>query len=187
MIKAGLVCIVSALCLRAAEMQVQFDPSASHIQYTVDSVLHTVKGTFQLKSGTVRFDPAGGKASGILIADATSGKSGDHARDNRMHKDIIQSGKYPDITFAPDTIDAPVKLDGDSSVQVHGMFALHGGTHAITVPAKVHIANGEVTLASTFEVPYIEWGIKDPSTLFLRVSKTVKIDLQATGKLTGAE
>ena len=58
MIKAGLVCIVSALCLRAAEMQVQFDPSASHIQYTVDSVLHTVKGTFQLKSGTVRFDPA---------------------------------------------------------------------------------------------------------------------------------
>jgi polyisoprenoid-binding protein YceI len=186
MIRAA-VFFVSALCLHAAELQVQFDPSASHIQYSVDSVLHIVKGTFQFKSGSIRFDPAGGKALGMLIADAATGQSGDHARDNRMHKDIIQSAKYPEITFAPDSIDGPVKLDGDSTVQVHGMFGIHGGLHEMSVLAKVHIENGGVNIATNFDIPYIAWGIKNPSTLFLRVSNTVKIDLQAVGKLGPAQ
>ena len=183
MIKSALALLFSAGCLYAAESQVQFDAAATKIDYTLGTTFHTVHGTFRLKSGSVRFDPAGGKASGLLSADAASGESGDQARDNRMHKDILQSAKYPDITFSPDSIDGAVKLNGDSQVHVHGTFGIHGGQHQVTVPAQVHIANGEVSLNTSFEIRYVDWGIKNPSTLIFRVNKTVKIDIQAAGKL----
>jgi polyisoprenoid-binding protein YceI len=183
-IKNFFALLVSAYCLHAAESRVQFDPGATRVEYTLGTTFHTVHGTFRFKSGSVRFDPAGGKASGLLSVDATSGQSGDQARDNRMHKDILQTSKYPDITFAPDSIDGAVKLDGDSQVMVRGTFGIHGGQHEITMPAQVHISNGEVSLTSSFDIPYMEWGIKNPSTLIFRVNKTVKIDIQAAGKLT---
>ena len=185
MIKPAIPFLCSAFLLQAAELQVQFVPSETHIQYTLTG-LHTVKGTFRFKSGSIRFDPSGGKASGMLAADAASGQSGDHARDDRMHKDVIQSAKYPEITFAPDWIEGTVKLEGDSSVQVHGTFAIHGGQHPLTAPAQVNITNGDVSLSTTFNIPYVEWGMKDPSKLIFRVNNTVKIDLQAAGKLSGA-
>jgi polyisoprenoid-binding protein YceI len=186
MIKRAVLFCFSAFLLHAAEMQVVFSPSDTHILYTLDSVLHTVKGTFRFKSGSIRFDSAGSKASGLLKADATSGQSGDHARDSRMHKEIIQSAKYPEITFAPDSIDGAVKLEGDSTVQVHGVFGIHGSEHEITMPAQVHVTNGDVSLRTSFSIPYIQWGMKNPSTFVLRVSSTVKIDIQAAGKLAGA-
>jgi hypothetical protein len=37
--------------------------------------------------------------------------------------------------------------------------------------------------AGTFVVPYVKWGMNDPSTLMLRVSKEVQIDLLLTGTL----
>jgi polyisoprenoid-binding protein YceI len=185
MIKRAVLFCCSAFLLHAAEMQVVFSPSETHVQYTVDSVLHSVKGAFSFKSGSVRFDPAGGKASGLLTVDATSGRSGDHARDSRMHKEIIQSAKYPEITFAPESIEGAVRLDGDSTVQVHGILGVHGGEHEITMPAQVHVANGDVSLNASFSIPYIQWGMKNPSTFVLRVSNTVKIDIQAAGKLAG--
>lgn len=186
MIQRICIFLFSALWLHAAEMQVQFIPSDTHILYEVDSVLHNVKGAFRFKSGNIRFDPAGGKASGLLTVDATSGQSGDHARDSRMHKEIIQSPKYPEITFAPDHIEGAVKLEGDSMIQVHGIFGIHGAEHEITMPAQVHITNGDVNLTTTFSIPFIQWGMKNPSTFVLRVSNAVKIDIQAAGKLSGA-
>ncbi|MBV8843923.1 MAG: YceI family protein [Bryobacterales bacterium] len=187
MIKRTILFLLASLWLHAEEVQVQFSPSDAHIQYTLDSVLHTVKGTFRFKSGSIRFEPAGGQASGMLIADAASGESGDHARDNRMHKEIIQSTKYPEITFAPDSIDGRVNMNGDSTIQVHGTFGIHGGLHEMTIPAQVHIENGAVNLTTSFKIPYIAWGMKNPSTLFLRVGNTVRIDMQAAGKLESAQ
>lgn len=51
---------------RAQETVVTLDPARTKIEVSVDSTLHTVHGTFQLKSGTIRFDPATGKPAGLL-------------------------------------------------------------------------------------------------------------------------
>jgi len=34
-----------------------------------------------------------------------------------------------------------------------------------------------------FTIPYAKWGMKNPSTLFLKVSDTVEIDLAAVGNV----
>jgi polyisoprenoid-binding protein YceI len=153
------------------------DPAQTKVEFTLSDVLHTVHGTFQLTSGTLRFDPATGTASGELVVDAKSGDSGSKARDKRMHANILESDKYPQIAFRPDRIEGKLAPEGKSQVQLHGMFSIHGAEHEITVPALVESAGSQYSINATFAVPYVKWGMKNPSNLILRVGDTVEISV----------
>ncbi len=171
----------AALCLTAGESghaPLLVDPAQTKVEFTLPSLLHTVHGSFHLKRGTVTFDPQTGKASGEIVIDAASGESGSPARDKRMHASILESARYPEITFRPDRIDGKVASAGRSEVQVHGIFAIHGVEHEILVPATVGASEGRYNVTASFEVPYVKWGMKNPSTLMLRVSDKVEIILQ---------
>jgi len=66
---------------------------------------------------------------------------------------------------------------------VQGMFSIHGADREITVPAEVETSGDHWTANVHFTIPYEKWGMKNPSTLFLRVSDSVDIDLMATGSI----
>src|SRR5450432_1907668 len=83
----------------AQEMVLKYDAAQTTAAFTLSDVLHTVQGTFQEKRGEIHFDPASGKVSGEIVFDATSGRSGSDARDRKMHKDVLESGRYPEISF----------------------------------------------------------------------------------------
>ena len=112
----------------------------------------------------------------------SSGASGDDSRDRRMHKELLESAKYPEIVFTPDRVDGVVAPQGASQIQVHGMFRIHGAAHEITIPVQVLINNGHASAKTSFAIPYVKWGIKNPSTFLLRVSDKVEIEA-ATGAL----
>jgi len=173
----------AAIPASAEETDLQLDLGSTKVEFTLGDILHTVHGTFKLKSGDIHFDPTTGKASGALVVDAKSGDSGSGARDSRMHKNILQSDKYPDIVFRPDRVDGAINLQGDSDLRIHGTFRIHGGDHEMVLPAKTHIAGQQMTAVIRFPVPYVKWGMKNPSTLFLRVNDTVDISIQAVGHL----
>jgi hypothetical protein len=48
----------------------------------------------------------------------------------------------------------------------------------------VHIEGTTATAKAHFVVPYIQWGLKDPSFLFWKADKDVAIDLFLTGRLS---
>ena len=159
------------------------DPTRTTVKFTLADVLHTVHGTFQLKHGALQFDPSSGKISGEITVDAQSGQSGSGARDRKMHKEVLESQRYPEISFRPDRIVGMVADHGSSSVQVHGIFRIHGADREITVPAQVEMLSDHWTANVHFNIPYEKWGMKNPSTLFLRVSDTVEIDLSGSGSI----
>jgi polyisoprenoid-binding protein YceI len=101
-----------------------------------------------------------------------------------MHREVLESDRYREITFRPDRVDGTLSLQGKSSVRVHGIFTIHGSDHELTVPAEVEMSSGYLTATLHFAVPYEKWGMKNPSTLFLRVSESGDIDLTATGTMT---
>ena len=61
---------------------------------------------FKLKHGALQLDPAG-KISGEIVVDATSGDSGSGMRDRKMHKEVLESERYPEISFRPDRVEEP--------------------------------------------------------------------------------
>ena len=170
----------------AQEIVLKFDPSQTKVQWTVDSTLHTVHGTFAVKSGTVHFDPETGKAGGEVIVLATSGDSGNSSRDQRMHKEILETAKFPDAVFRPVQIEGKVARSGNSDVKLHGVISLHGGDHEIIVPVHAELASDRWKGTAKFDVPYIQWGIKDPSNWLLKVKPVVNVELEMTGAAKGA-
>jgi polyisoprenoid-binding protein YceI len=130
----------STVTATAQNVGLQLDPQHTSVNFTLGDVLHTVRGTFELKRGALRLDPASGKLTGEVIVDAKSGQSGNGMRDRKMHREVLESDRYPEIVFRPDRVDGAVLLSGTSSVHVHGIFAIHGAEHELTVPAEVKIA-----------------------------------------------
>jgi polyisoprenoid-binding protein YceI len=166
-----------------AEAVFNFDPRESHASFTLSDVLHPVHGTFQVKRGSIHFDSATGSSSGEIVVDATSGDSGNGARDKRMHGNILESQKYPEISFIPSRIRGTVIENGESKVEIDGTFTIHGAAHPLTASATVTTSGDRLRAKVHFTMPYVSWGIKNPSTLFLRVGETVDIDLDASGHI----
>ncbi len=170
----------------AEEQILDLDATRSRVDFVLPGSLHTVHGNFKLKSGSIHFDPAGGQASGLLVVDATSGDSGSPARDRRMHKSILQSDQYGEITFVPDRLEGRLAPEGDSEISLHGRFGIHGEQHELTLKAKVHTSGDQLRADIQFSIPYVQWGMKNPSTLFLRVSDKVNLEIQAVGHVRPA-
>jgi polyisoprenoid-binding protein YceI len=168
----------------AQQGALELDPARTAVHFTLRTSLHTVHGTFQLKSGKASFDPLTGKASGLLVVDAASGQSGNSGRDSKMHREILESQKYSEITFTLTDVDGAVPMQGDLPVQVKGTFRLHGQDHQMIIPVDVRISGSDLTLDTNFSVPYISWGLKNPSTFILRASDTVQVSVHAVGQWT---
>jgi polyisoprenoid-binding protein YceI len=169
--------------LRAQEMTLELDPTNTRIEFTLGATLHSVHGTFKLKSGTIHFNPSTGSASGLVIVDATTGDSGNEGRDRKMHKEILESNRYPEITFTPVKISGKVELQGDSSVQVEGIFKLHGTDHPVTLTLPVQAKGDSLSARTHLVIPYVAWGLKNPSTFLLHVSDKVEVDITAVGRV----
>jgi polyisoprenoid-binding protein YceI len=174
---------VASVATAAQDVAFLLDPQRTTVNFTLGDVLHTVHGTFRLKQGSLRLDPRSGKLTGEIVVDAKSGESGSGMRDRKMHREILESDRYPEIAFHPDRVEGTVSLQGKSSVRVHGIFNIHGSDHELTVPAEVEVSGDHWTATLHFAVPYANWGMKNPSTLFLRVNESVDIDLNAAGTI----
>ncbi|MBV9180056.1 MAG: YceI family protein [Acidobacteria bacterium] len=166
---------------QAQQLTLRFVPSQTSISFTVADILHTIHGSFDLKSGDLRYDPNAALLRGSLVVDATSGRSGNRTRDRRMHGEILESARYPEIAFRADRVDGPVAISGASTLQVHGMVSIHGAEHELAIPVRVQIFPDHWVADSHFTIPYVKWGIKNPSRLLLRVSESVEIDFHASG------
>jgi polyisoprenoid-binding protein YceI len=144
----------------------------SKINYVLGTTLHTVHGTFGLKRGAIQ-----------IVADATSGQSGDTKRDKKMHKDVLESEKYTEVVFRPDRVDGKFSGGGAVSIQMHGTFALHGSNHELSVPVTGEITGDHWRGTGTFKIPYVEWGLKSPSNFLLKADPVVEVELELVGTI----
>lgn len=169
----------------AQETVVTLDPAHTQIGMTLDATLHTVHGNFKLKKGVIQFDPQTGKAQGDIVIDATSGDTGNPSRDKRMHQEVLESAKYPEITFLPGSIKGAIPARGSSQVPVAGVIRIHGEEHPLSFVADVDApAGNRLHLKASFPIPYQRWGMKNPSNFLLHVSDTVEIEIDMTAQVS---
>lgn len=185
---AVLLALVSlvALPVHAATQVLILDPAASRVGFTLPATGHTVEGSFALKSGRITFDSATGDASGEIVLDLTGAQTGNKSRDNTMHQDVLETAKYPTAVFRAEKIRGTVAPAGPSQVTLDGTLSFHGADHKMSLPAKVDVQNGRLKAQTQLSIPYVEWGLKNPSVMFLRVDKVVTVNVNAEGRLEGA-
>jgi len=180
--------VALSLGVAASAQQQTFtvNPGTSSIGFALTGTGHEVHGIFHVTSGTIQFERNAPKMPGTVVVSASSGDSGDKSRDKNMNQKVLQSDRFTDISFQPQSYSGTLAPSGDSTIQVSGTFTLHGTPHDITVPMQVHIDGQNLTAKGTFIVPYVKWGLKDPSVFILKVAKEVHIDLNLAGTVASA-
>ena len=102
-------------------------------------------------------------------------------RDKRMHKEILETAKYPEVVFHPTQVEGNVASSGPSDVKLHGIISIHGSDHELTAMVHAELAGDHWTGTGKFEIPYVTWGIKDASNFFLKVKHVVNVELATSG------
>jgi polyisoprenoid-binding protein YceI len=163
------------------ELVFSVDSARSSLHWTLDTTLHVVHGTFAVKRGEVVIDPATGNATGEIIADATSGKTDNDSRDKKMHQEILETARFPEIVFRLSHVEGLATPLNKSRLKLNGTFTIHGTQHDMIVPADIECAGEHWTGTAAFVVPYIAWGIKNPSNFLLKASPTVDVTMELAG------
>jgi len=179
----GVLAFTPASC--AQSFTVNLDPAQTKVEITLNTTLHNVHGTFRLKSGQIHFDAASGKTTGAIVVDAGSGDTDNSSRDKKMHQEILQSQKYPEIVFTPVQVKGSFDPHKASQLDVAGTVRVHGEDHDLAMTIAVQPATANQLQCDThFTIPYIKWGMKDPSTFLLHASDTVDLEIHATAQIT---
>ncbi len=180
-----LASLLFAVLPAAAQHQVfHADAVASQIHITLGGTAHTTHGIFHVQSGAIEFDPTAGTISGLVIVDAGSGDTGNDSRDRKMKAEVLEAPQFAQITFAPRAYQGTLRGTGDSTIQVSGVFTLHGTPHDLTAPAEVHLEGNASTVHARFAIPYVQWGLKNPSNLLLKVDRKVEVEVTLNGSLS---
>ena len=160
------------------------NPDASEVKMTLKTTHELVNGTFHIQSGSIEFDRNAAKMSGSVVVVAGSGKTGNGSRDKKMNKDILKVEQYATVSFDPKAYTGAIAPSGDSTIQATGIFTLLGTPHEITVPILVHLEGTAATAKAHFVVPYVQWGLKNPSFLIWKAEDDVAIDLFLAGRVS---
>jgi polyisoprenoid-binding protein YceI len=185
--KSFLVIALALLFAPAALAQHQtfaVNPDASEVKMTLKTTHEVVNGTFHIQSGSIEFDRSNPKMSGSVTVLAGSGKTGNDSRDKKMNKDILKVDQYTTVSFAPKTYTGTIAPSGDSTIQVNGVFTLLGNPHDLTIPIRIHMDGSKATAKAQFVVPYVQWGLKNPSFLILKAENDVALDLNLVGQVS---
>jgi len=157
---------------------------ASEVKIKLNTTHEVVNGTFHVQSGSINFDRTASHISGMVIVAAGSGKTGNDSRDKKMNKDILKVDQFATVSFEPKTYTGTIAASGDSTVQVSGVFTLLGTPHDLTIPMQIHIDGSKATARAHFVVPYVQWGLKNPSFMFWKAENDVAVDLNVAGQVS---
>jgi polyisoprenoid-binding protein YceI len=168
----------------ALDWRLVLEPAASQIGFSLGATLHTVEGTFPLREGTLHFDPESGEVAGRVVIDAAAGETGIARRDEVMHEEVLESAAHPEFVLTPRAIRGVERHAEGLRGTLDAVLSIHGGTHELAIPLEarqVKPGRGEVT--GEVEIPWVSWGLQDPSNFVLRVEKTLTVRFRVAGAL----
>jgi polyisoprenoid-binding protein YceI len=160
------------------------NPDASKVRMTLNTTHEVVNGTFHIQSGSIEFDRSSPTMSGVVVVLAGSGQTGNDSRDRKMKKDVLKVDQYAAVTFAPKSYVGSIAPVGDSTIRASGVFTLLGSPHDLTIPIQIHREGSSASATAHFVIPYVQWGLRNPSFLFWKAENDVAIDLDLVGAIS---
>jgi polyisoprenoid-binding protein YceI len=132
------------------------------------------------KSGTAVLDIATGEmAWKVLIKNFLFEKS---LMQEHFNENYMESGKFPNATFSGKIVnlsDVNFKKDGEYKVRAKGVLEMHGVKKDVEFPGTIKVAGGKLQVKTDFSVLLADYNVKIPGTVSDKISKEVKINIDA--------
>ncbi|MBB5397772.1 YceI family protein [Mucilaginibacter sp. AK015] len=98
-----------------------------------------------------------------------------------FNENYMESDKYPQATFRGKLTDkVDVTKDGAYPVIASGILEVHGVKQSRTIPGKLTVNNGVISLSSTFMVACKDHKVDIPTLVFHNIAESLKITVSAT-------
>jgi polyisoprenoid-binding protein YceI len=192
---ALLVIGMAAAPLRAQTYTVTTD-GRSHFRLQGHTTIEDFTGHTNRVEGTVSLSPTAGavkeEAHGRVAIDLGSVNTGDATRDRQMRQRYLETDKYPRAVFVLRRIVSPNRLElvpgQPTQVRMEGTLSLHGVERPLTTDALVTRLTHEtiggqqfpveaLRVHTTFPIRLRDYNIRQPRFLFIRMSQTLKLDI----------
>ena len=137
-------------------------------------------------------DIAAATTSGVSILNTTTGqlefsvnitsfKFKKSLMQGHFNSEYLESDKYPKAVFKGKIQESiNTTQNGTYAVTAIGELDVHGVKQARTLPGKITVNNGSITLASEFMVKCADHDIKIPAIVFHNIAESIKINVNAT-------
>jgi len=152
----------------------EVDPASSSAGFTLQATGHT-GGAFTME-GEIRIESAS------LV-------TGNARRDGKMRRESLSVEKYPLIRFRPRRAKVSAQTDpipdtspgAKTSLTLEGDLTIRETTRPVSIPVSVLVGERRVTVDGSLRLNFDDYGVPDPSFLFLRVrpDMTVRFHLEA--------
>lgn len=100
-----------------------------------------------------------------------------------MHGGVLETERYPLAIFRPSRFTGSFPMTGAADLLLAGVIAMHGSEHSVSLPVRARTAGGTVSAQAGFAIPYVAWGLRDPSLLFLRVAPIAVVNVRTEASL----
>jgi hypothetical protein len=99
--------------------------------------------------------------------------------EEHFNENYIESHKYPKTSFKGSILnfDSNAISKQPLTVQLTGELSMHGVTKPISVSATISQSDEHITLASSFSVKTLDFGIEIPSLVRKQIDENVQIEL----------
>ncbi|RYU90485.1 YceI family protein [Mucilaginibacter terrigena] len=97
-----------------------------------------------------------------------------------FNENYMESDKYPQATFKGKLTDkVDVTKDGTYPVTASGVLEVHGVKQTRSIPGKLTVANGAISLTSEFTVACKDHKIEIPTLVFHNIAESIRIQVSA--------
>ena len=143
------------------------NPAKADAGFDLKATLHTVHGHTNQVKGEVRVEEgaAGVLAlSGTIEVVAATLDTDNASRDKKMRSESLAVERYPVLTLGPERYDPKTGT-------LTGALTIRGVTKPVTIAARLTHQDDRILVTGTFDVPWLDFGVPDPSFAIVRVEK----------------
>ena len=133
----------------------------------------------QTDKGTSVFNAANGElAFAVPIRSLKFDKA---LMQEHFNENYMESDKYPQASFKGKLTQVPdVTKDGVYPVTASGVFEAHGVKQTRSIPGKLTVSGGAISLSSEFMVACKDHKIEIPTLVFHNIAETIKVQVNAS-------
>lgn len=168
-----LILMASLPYLSFAQTKLPFNKNNAAITYSMKHVLHEWEGTSNQLNGLVQLNKNAQIEKVAMITKVSSFDSKSSNRDAHM-LEIVESLKYPNISFQSTSITEPEK----DKLLVKGILEFHGVKKEMAFGATVSKKDKETIVIGNFVFLLEDFKIERPSFMLSKVENEVKVHFE---------